>query len=489
MPSVANNAISSPAANAARQMTRQHGATLRIFAFCMILAIILVGGYTLIVRTSKSSSSSSGSSSSTSSSSNQTSSSSSHSCYNTDSGLIVVLFANKSEIVNQFSSQCLALANLAQNFGFIDANNSTSNSSSGLNCVQNTRITLNSSDSFIAAQFCDANTIYSITVSNPPVALQLVPDSMFAMTNLTSLDLHGAFFGTGVLDSLLKFVATISYFSVLNVTGSTDTTAPHRVLFGSLPELESQLTSSTTLFKQLWLSNNNLSGPLPATYASSLKYLELSNNPNLDGPLPETFTQWANTLNCGFSNTSLCVPTDWPYNPPCIHNISTALPYCNSSLLFAPIDPTSPVSTSSNSSGLSETQIIEYAVIGVFGLMLFLAAIIFAQWRMKLARRRSVAPTIPSRHFYTNRDVERETEIVRTQLGDAGGDDLDVAMVLFRENRTDGEDGPVRRVREILDLPEYTPELPDYHNDDAADSGNGIEEGKEWVTNDNILKS
>ncbi|KAJ3135744.1 hypothetical protein HK100_002434 [Physocladia obscura] len=228
-----------------------------------------------------------------------------------------------------------------------------------------------------------------------------------------------------------------------------------RILNGSIPELPSYLASPTGFFTQLWLSNNNLSGLIPQSLADTIEAVIVANNSHLSGPLPNSVIrptvnngEWQLTSTCDFSNTSICVNVTWPYSPSCVRNVSLALPFCGSANLTL-IDPNAPAGLTesnggngndNNDSSSSSTFLdalattVKYAAVGIVVGALGFALFIWFRWRKN--RR------------------ERQIARVRAQLGDAGGDfELEGGLTSAAS---------VARARELLDLPEYTPQLPDY---------------------------
>ncbi|KAJ3405451.1 hypothetical protein CcCBS67573_g03433 [Chytriomyces confervae] len=282
-------------------------------------------------------------------------------CYDPN-GNFNSMFTSNLQNVNQSSTQCLALKSLSQRFGFnsietpcsqttsFSAPSNTTNSSSALPSGSN------SADSSkkvrLFATFCDPNTIVELVIQNPPNTLDYMPTELTNLTNLNMLSLNNAFFGNGttILTELFDNLQSSKYLRLLSLAGSPENSnTSSRVLQGQIPELPMGLIQNQ-YFIELHLSRNNFSGYIPSSMSDTFMAISFSYNSFLSGPLTSSnyntyyitgseptegqpslnnSIQWTNSIRCGFTNTALCIPPSWPYQPACLRNASAALPTCN----------------------------------------------------------------------------------------------------------------------------------------------------------------
>ncbi|KAJ3069333.1 hypothetical protein HDU98_007620 [Podochytrium sp. JEL0797] len=338
-------------------------------------------------------------------------------CFEASSGAAFSLFGSPSDPVAQNASQCVALLAMARQFGFaIDE------------CSQNTTVTNpNDPTSFLTAGFCDTNTIYLVSVHNPPVSLNAVPDAMANLTNLWGLGMHNALYGNNVLAPLLNVLGNSKFFTVLNMTGNSNLmNVSTRVVSGSIPQIPMSLQQP--FFNNLFVANNNLSGTFPDSMADTLPYTSFANNTHLTGPLPaSTFTsithtpQWTQSLECAFSHTNLCIPPSWPHQPACIRNATDALPTCTNSTnpsdtIPRPIDPSNPVITvlqpPNNGAQDTLTTVVKYAGVAILILVVLAGVIVYwkgRQYRQVFANRQvySTSGYLPGREELERDERER----------------------------------------------------------------------------------
>ncbi|KAJ3097550.1 hypothetical protein HK100_005316 [Physocladia obscura] len=265
-------------------------------------------------------------------------------CFDSSTGSIYEISSN----VDSAGNQCQAVLTMATLFGFPSATS----------CSQNV-----------------------FAVHNPPKSLGSVPSPLINLTNLAGLGIHNALYGNSILESLFAVIQVPRYFTALNISGVIDSPSATRVINGTLPSLPNVLASQTAFFTTMSVSNNNLTGSIPANYADNFVLLDVSNNAHLSGALPSSISQnktgtpeWTLMSYCNFNGTELCVPAIWPYQPSCIRYVSSALQTCDGGAALG-IDPNSPVTSSSSSSSSSwwsfgdgfGGQLIWIGVIGILG--------------------------------------------------------------------------------------------------------------------------
>ncbi|KAI8612604.1 hypothetical protein BC830DRAFT_547269 [Chytriomyces sp. MP71] len=253
-------------------------------------------------------------------------------CYDS-SGNVYSIFLDENYNVNQTSLQCKAVLNLIRSFGFpLNANQ---------NCSQNTTVwNGNDSTSMISAQFCNEETVYSLEIQNPPVSMAAIPSELSTMPNISFLAIGNALYGDNILTPLFSVLQSAKYFQILNLTGSTENHLnATRVLNGSIPELPAALSSPKAYFIEFWIANNNISGSFPLTLADNMQFMTVANNSLMTGPLPASFNEnlthkeeWTEALRCSFTNTSLCIPSSWGYQPACLRDKNLTLPTCDGSI-------------------------------------------------------------------------------------------------------------------------------------------------------------
>ncbi|KAI8837112.1 hypothetical protein BJ741DRAFT_603775 [Chytriomyces cf. hyalinus JEL632] len=309
-------------------------------------------------------------------------------CYDPN-GNFNSMFTSNLQNVNQSSTQCLvrtcclgtlrhlkltsilscysisdvkALKSLSQRFGFSSIETPCSQTTSfgaPSNATNSSSILPsgpNSADSSkkvrLFATFCDPNTIVELVIQNPPNTLDYMPTELTNLTNLNMLSLNNAFYGNGttILTELFDNLQSSKYLRLLSLAGSPENSnTSSRVLHGQLPELPMGLIQNQ-YFIELHLSRNNFSGYIPSSMSDTFMAISFSYNSFLSGPLTSSnyntyyitgseptegqpslnnSIQWTNSIRCGFTNTGLCIPPSWPYQPACLRNASAALPTCN----------------------------------------------------------------------------------------------------------------------------------------------------------------
>ncbi|KAJ3073917.1 hypothetical protein HDU98_000304 [Podochytrium sp. JEL0797] len=331
-------------------------------------------------------------------------------CYDSRGNVYSVLDANGGS-VDSSGSQCQAVLNLATSFGF----------AAPQTCTEVTNIT-NPADasSFMTAMFCDKNTVYSLSVQNPPTPLAQIPMPFLSLINLARVGFGGAIYGDSILSPLLTSLQIPRYFQILNVTGSA---SPTRILNGTIPPLPAVLASRTGYFYSFAATNQNLSGPIPSSYADSLAYFNVSNNPLLSGPLPSSINtnltsnknpQWTQTSVCRFQNTQLCIPDGWPYQPSCIRDMAFSLPMCATGAMQVTIDPKDPNVSDNNDWSGSGTWTQQFAIMSIM-------SVIFIMWMMVWIRRRramqaQVEAAAREDDYYSHVSPERRREDIELQL-------------------------------------------------------------------------
>ncbi|KAJ3234204.1 hypothetical protein HDU81_001645 [Chytriomyces hyalinus] len=283
-------------------------------------------------------------------------------CYDPN-GNFNSMFTSSLQNVNQSSTQCLALKSLSQRFGFSSAETpctqstsfgSPSNATNSTSLLSSGSISIDSSKKIrLFATFCDPNTIVELVIQNPPNTLDYMPTELTNFTNLNMLSLNNALFGNGttILTELFENLQSSKYLRLLSLAGSPENSnTASRVLQGQIPELPMGLIQNQ-YFNELHLSRNNFSGYIPTSMSDTFMAISFSYNSLLTGPLTssnyDTYyitgseptrgppsvnnsIQWTNSIRCGFTNTALCIPPSWPYQPACLRNASAALPTCNS---------------------------------------------------------------------------------------------------------------------------------------------------------------
>ncbi|KAJ3341652.1 hypothetical protein HDU83_006519 [Entophlyctis luteolus] len=286
----------------------------------------------------------------------------------------------------------------------------------------------------MTVSFCDSSTAYSLSISNPPIALSTPPAALASLVNLGALGLHNALYGTGVLDSLFSTLQTPKYFQVLNMTGNPKYIAnASRILTGAIPSLPASFTSSTGYFTSLSLGFNNLTGSLPANIADTLVIINLKNNTHLTGALPSSTVQnstgtaeWTLTSECEMTGTALCVPHAWGYQPACVRSTADSLPTCEGVAMLA-IDPNGVRGTSTDSFGSVFAGYIPQFV----GLLIIVVVIVIVAAFYVRRRNRMAAGggTGDQESYYVRRPGDYEMEMRRT---------------------------------DEMNLPAYLPQVPDY---------------------------
>ncbi|ORY41011.1 hypothetical protein BCR33DRAFT_351416 [Rhizoclosmatium globosum] len=193
------------------------------------------------------------------------------------------------------------------------------------------------------------------------------------------------------------------------MTGDIGVTDPKRILNGSLPQLTPVLADPKGRFFGIGLSNNNLSGSIPANFGDSLGHFNVSNNPLLSGPLPQSVTnsigQWTGTRVCRLENTQLCVPATWAHEPSCIRDTALALPVCGGTtpLSIDPSDPNAPASRGWWIFNGSFNQIV--------GITFLFAFIVMLMWGLVLWRRRNLAMRSREESDYTSPQRPEDIEL------------------------------------------------------------------------------
>ncbi|KAJ3201397.1 hypothetical protein HDU82_008147 [Entophlyctis luteolus] len=272
----------------------------------------------------------------------------------------------------------------------------------------------------MTAQFCDSSTVFSLSVTNPPIALSSPPSALASLVHLGALGLHNALYGTGVLDSLFSTLQTPKYFQVLNMTGNPKYVSnATRVLTGAIPSLPVSFASSTGYFASLSLGFNNLTGSLPANVGDTLAVIVVKNNTQLTGALPSSAVQntsgtaeWTLTGECLLTGTALCVPQAWGYQPACVRSIADSLPTCEGGAVLA-IDPNGvrATSTSSSTSGFLASYLPQF--IGL--LVIFVVVVVVGVYYARRRRRMAAGGSSDQESYYVRRPGDYEMEMRRAE--------------------------------------------------------------------------
>ncbi|KAI8837403.1 hypothetical protein BJ741DRAFT_603388 [Chytriomyces cf. hyalinus JEL632] len=350
--------------------------------------------------------------------------------------------------VDQSGSQCQAVLSMASEFGFTTTN---------VACTAKTVIKSGTDDtSYLAASFCDVNTVYNLTVTNPPRPSTQLPASLPSFPNLAVLEFHNALAGSNILAPLIQWIETPKYLRILDLSGSiANQKTASKLLTGPIPEFSYNAIRRDGLLSLIDLQNNNLTGPVPASLGDTMAFFSVANNTFLSGPLPSAYfnnitksERWTEARQCSFTNTLLCIPASWTMQPTCLLSTDTLISYCNNTTATTPPPPRATRPLTGASGYLVDER--NFSITSTFLSVAFLALVCISFW-VYLKRRQM---------------MRSDYESQRQQSG------LD-RYIYARRNQEGGIE--MRPVEELL--PAYVPEVPKY--EEAAAAGGAVAVGQQ----------
>ncbi|KAJ3264135.1 hypothetical protein HDU77_009230 [Chytriomyces hyalinus] len=361
-------------------------------------------------------------------------------CYDADGRVFDLLDKRP---VDQSGTQCQAVLSMAAEFGFTTTN---------VTCSAKTVIKSGSDNtSYLAASFCDVNTVYNLTVTNPPRPSTQLPASLPSFPNLAVLEFHNALAGSNVLAPLIQWIETPKYLRILDLSGSiANQKIASRVLTGTIPEFSYKAIRREGMLSLVDLQNNNLTGTVPSSLGDTMAFFSVANNTLLSGPLPSAYfsnitksDRWTEARQCSFVNTSLCIPASWTMQPTCLLSTDTLMSYCNTTTTQS----TPPPRATRPSTGVTGYFVDgrNFSILSTMVSVAFFAILCISFW-VYLRRRQMIRS-----------DYEQQQQ--------RGGD----RYVYARRNQEGAIE--MRPVEELL--PAYVPEVPKYEEAAAAAAGAG----------------